>query len=128
VTDIPEGLRDDWRQKLLLTPTHMPKASIANALIALREAPEWRGVLAYDAFALVTMSVRRPPWAQGANSWTPCRWTDGDDVLATEWLHLQRIGVQTGDTAKAVEAVAHEAPFHPVRDYLEGLRWDGVPG
>jgi hypothetical protein len=27
---------------------------LANALIALREAPEWQGVLAYDEFALVT--------------------------------------------------------------------------
>ena len=45
---------DDWRRGLLLTPTKNPKPIFANALTALRDAPEWNGVLAYNEFALVT--------------------------------------------------------------------------
>jgi hypothetical protein len=47
---------EEWRRRvdLILTPTKTPKAILANALIALRRAPEWQGVLAYDEFALVT--------------------------------------------------------------------------
>lgn len=30
------------------------------------------------------------------------------------------------DVSRAVEQVAHQSPFHPVREYLEGLEWDGV--
>ena len=37
-----------WQARLQLTPTHQPKASLANALLALREAPAWQGVLAHD--------------------------------------------------------------------------------
>lgn len=32
-----------------------------------------------------------------------------------------------GDIEKAVYQVAHERPFHPVREYLEQLVWDGTP-
>ncbi len=28
---------------------------------------------------------------------------------------------------EAIETVAHARPFHPVRDYLRSLKWDGVP-
>jgi predicted P-loop ATPase len=42
---------------------------------------------------------------------------------------LQRLGLKqlSKDVAhQAVEMLAHEHRFHPVRDYLDGLRWDGI--
>ena len=127
---IPDELADElngtWRGRLLVTPTHAPKQCIANALTALREAPEWRGVLAYDEFELTTLALLAPPWMCGANNWEPRRWTDREDVLATEWLHHQRIMVPVSTAAQAVETVAREASFHPIKDYLCGLQWDGT--
>src|SRR5262249_41123712 len=32
-----------------------------------------------------------------------------------------------GDVGRAVAAAAQANSFHPVRDYLESLRWDGTP-
>jgi hypothetical protein len=48
-----------WRAVLLLSRKNAPKPLLANALIALRHAPEWEGVLAYDEFALVTMQLKQ---------------------------------------------------------------------
>lgn len=41
----------------------------------------------------------------------------------------QRYGIQPGDaeTARAVQLVASKNAFHPVRDFLLQLKWDGVP-
>ena len=41
-----------WRAALLLSRKNSPKPLLANALIALRHAPEWEAVLAYNQFAL----------------------------------------------------------------------------
>jgi predicted P-loop ATPase len=118
--------RIDWRVNLLLTPTKTPRALLANALIALRQAPEWQGVLAYDEFALVTKLMRAPPWVEPQSlSWTPKQWTDRDDVLTANWLQHHDISVNERVAATAVEAVAKDATFHPIKDYLNGLRWDG---
>jgi predicted P-loop ATPase len=118
---------DHWRLELELTPTKQPRPLLRNAIIALRGALEWESVLAYDEFALATMAMKPPPWLKAQdNAWTPRAWTDHDDVLATDWLQALGIGVPVTVTAPAVEAVAKDASFHPVRDYLTGLIWDGT--
>ena len=122
-----EDLRSGWQESIpILTPTKTPKAVLANALYALREAPEWQGVLGYDEFTMATMAMLPPPWQRGNNDWVPRRWSDADDARATEWLQHQGIHVPLHIAASAVQATAAEARFHPIRDYLNGLGWDGV--
>ena len=116
-----------WRAKLLLSVYKLPKPLLANALIALRDAPEWHGVLGFNDFSLAIMTLRPPPWLKHEdNTWTPRRWTDHDDALATDWLQKEGIGVPVTIVAAAVETVAKDASFHPVRDYLGALVWDGA--
>ena len=114
-----------WHSDLLRTPNGQPKALLANGIIALRRAPEWQAVLAYDEFALSIIAQKPPPWLKTDNDWTPQRWTDRDDALTTNWLQHQGIGVPVTVAATAVETVARDASFHPVRDYLTSLQWDG---
>jgi predicted P-loop ATPase len=116
-----------WRGDLRLTPTKQPRPLLYNALIALRQAPEWQGVLAYDDFALATMALKPPPWCKAQdNAWTPQMWADRDDTLTANWLQEQGIGVPVSVAATAVEAAAKDNSFHPVRDYLTALTWDGA--
>jgi predicted P-loop ATPase len=102
-----------------------PVPNLANALTSFRKAPEWIGVLRYDDFGLRTIALRPPPWAKKKdNSWQPTQWTDHEDSLAAEWLQRQGINVPTRVVSEAVETVAKENSFHPIRDYLEALAWD----
>jgi predicted P-loop ATPase len=120
-----EGASAAWRDGLLLNLNGTVKPALANVITALRGAPEWAGVLAYNEFAHFTVLQKPAPWAT-AEAEVPAEWTPNDDTLTTEWLHHQGIFVSIDVTGQAVEAVARERPFHPVRTYLKGLTWDGT--
>jgi predicted P-loop ATPase len=115
-----------WRQHLILTKTDTPKPLLANAITALREAPAWHGVLAYDQFAMETIVDAAPPWDSKTLGWLSRAWSSHDDLLTAEWLQRAGISVNAATAAQAVEAVARDRSFHPVRDYLSNLQHDGV--
>jgi predicted P-loop ATPase len=114
-----------WRDHLLLTNTGTPKPLLANAITALREAPAWQFVLAYDQFAMETIVSSAPPWDFKTLEWIPRAWASHDDLLTAEWLQRAGISVSAQTAAQAVEAVARDRAFHPVIDYLTSLRHDG---
>jgi predicted P-loop ATPase len=116
-----------WKSDLLVTKQGEPKALLANAAHALRSAPEWHGVLAYDQFSLRTVMLRAPPWALTWSDWTPRGWMPDDDLRTTEWLQFNNINVGLAITQQAIEMVAHRFLLHPVRDFLSGIVWDGTP-
>jgi predicted P-loop ATPase len=53
-------------------------------------------------------------------------WTDHEDRLAAEWLQRQGILVSVEVASQAAQTAARDRAFHPVKAYLQGLRWDGV--
>jgi predicted P-loop ATPase len=114
-----------WKQELLCSKTGEIRPLLANAILAFRLAPAWSGVLAYDEFAMQTVMSAPPPW-ESKRSWVGRPWTEHDDLLATNWLQQQDIGVPVSIVQQAVEAVARDACYHPVVDYLDGLEHDGV--
>jgi predicted P-loop ATPase/DNA primase len=113
-----------WRDGLLLNLNGTVKPVLANAITALRGAPEWAGVLTYNEFAHFTVLQKPAPWMK-PDVEVSADWTPNDDTLTTEWLHHQGIFVSVDVTGQAVEAVAREHRFHPVRTYLKDLTWDG---
>ena len=115
----------DWRAHLLYTHTKNPRPSIANVEIALRYAPQWRGVLGYSEFS-GSVYARKPfPGCPEVPKDLP--WSDHHDTMLTVWLHHEGIAVGPEIAGRAVQHVARDLPFHPVREYLEGLQWDGMP-
>jgi predicted P-loop ATPase len=54
--------------------------------------------------------------------------TDEDVTAVQEWLQRQGLCQVAKDTVhSAVDLRATERSFHPIRDYLNGLQWDGKP-
>ena len=54
--------------------------------------------------------------------------TGGGEFRLREDIEREFRMVVSADLAKAgIAAVAEERPYHPVKDYLDGLQWDGRP-
>ena len=112
-----------WRQDLLMSDRGAPRAVLANAITALRLAPEWDGVLGFNEFSTCTVTLKPPPWTtEGSRS----DWTDHEDRLTADWLQHQGIYVSVEIAGLAVQTVACDRTFHPVREYLDSLKWDGT--
>ena len=119
--------QDGWRGELLLNELGRPKPLLNNAIVALRGASIWNGVLSFDDLSLLIIVSKPPPWQHGRNQpWEPRRWNDVDDAQTTAWLERQGITVKPAYARQAAQVVARDATYHPVRDYLNSLEWDGT--
>lgn len=121
------AISTDWRGNLLVNREREPRSVLANGILALRTAPEWKGVLWHDEFAATTVARNPPPWHTEGCKWQGSEWSDRDDLLVTNWLQHQGILVPASVAGQAVEVVARDRLFHPVREYLDALVWDGAP-
>ena len=115
-----------WFNRLRQDLAGTPERNEANVIIALSSDVVFAGVLAFDEFAQEIV-VRQPlPW-DGPTQTFPRPWEDADDVRTAEWLQLRGVNVAPLVVGRAVGAVAREHRVHPVRDWLDHLRWDGIP-
>jgi predicted P-loop ATPase len=111
-----------WKD-LLIQGKNGPRALLANAITAFRDAPEWDGLLWFDAFRQCTAVRGKLPWAETGGPVEEL-WTEQHDRLVTNWLQHQGIPVSPQVAGQAIETVARFNPFHPVVDYLTRLKWD----
>lgn len=87
---------------------------------------EWRQALAFDE--LQERTVLLQPIAVEGVSASPGTWNDARLRVAALWLQRARSKAPSMEIVDhAIKMVAEKRRFHPVRDYLAGLRWDGVP-
>ena len=120
------GKQPDWTDDLILDDKDGKiRPIIANLILILREGPDWKRVLGYNEFA-ARVVIRRPPPLEGT-AWTDVPWTDHHESQTRAWFQHKGISPSAGDVGRAVQAAARHNPFHPVRDYLNALVWDGEP-
>lgn len=98
--------------------------SLFNTMRVLQLDPGWRGVLGFNEFACRIVKRKRPPLSHT----TIGEWSDIDDVHLQAYLTtVYKFEPRKVLVMDAVSEVAHMSPFHPVREYLDGLQWDGTP-
>ncbi|GIP57888.1 virulence-associated E family protein [Paenibacillus woosongensis] len=126
VEEDPE--EDDWETKLELHhKTGAPLPTAGNVELFLTYGV-WRNVLAYDAFGNSEV-IRRPlPWRdleRGGRTYEP--WLAADDKRLQHWFSKVH-GINAAKTIQnAFTEVVHRNTFHPIKTYVEGGSWDGVP-
>lgn len=124
----PEGMPVEVDKSWLAELTRAKKggfeSSPENVLTILGHDITIKGLPAYDEFSHRVVSRGALPWRKDAKDTI---WTDADDACLRNYLfrYYSISGKQMIDDA-LTETVVHNA-FHPVRDYLESLVWDGTP-
>jgi hypothetical protein len=99
-----------------------PLPVLANALIGVRAV--WPDAIAYDEMLCAPMLMQS---LKGENDFEPRPLTDVDVGIMQEQLQQRGLKRISKDVMhQAVDLRAAERKFHPVRDYLDGLEWDGT--
>ena len=121
----PANDAPSWRDQLAMTKNGEGiRKVLANLLLILEHDERLEGI-AYDEFRQAIVRRSSMPWPTGAKQG---RWTDEDDTRLAAWIFTEYdIDFSPNTIAGAVKAVGRGRTFSPVRDYLNGLQWDGVP-
>lgn len=140
----------EWQSHLQRNEEGVIKATLPNVQLIVRNDIRTRGIIAFNEFTQDIVLIRSPKTAKlRKESPKPVRqldgaiwklrdplngdiWTDSHDNAVRAVIEAPErqggYGLKTSDRdlRAAVDMVAHENAFHPVRDYLERTTWDGV--
>src|SRR5215211_8252675 len=113
----------NWLSRCIKDEKGKPLPIVANVMVALRSDPDLRDAFAYDEMACMPLMVHEigQPLMSAERPLT-----DNDVTGVQTWLQnagLKRIGREP--VHDAIKSYAREHSFHPVRDFLESLAWDG---
>ncbi|MEP3276725.1 MAG: virulence-associated E family protein [Stappiaceae bacterium] len=120
---------EPWKRQIVFNADGVPKpSSTNNHQLFLTHHEDVRGMLALNEFSRQIMLQRCPPW-QDAENWQPRPIEEEDNVDIVAWLERdeRRLAPKVSGIFSVVASVARKNAFDPLRDYLEYVRWDGVP-
>ena len=120
--ELPEDYNDEWKADLEYSKSGKLQCTIGNIILILENDPALRGHIVHDLFAGFDGVVGGLPWNKKAT-----QWTDSDDANLRVWLETNYGLTGKEKIADALTAVLTHHSYHPIRDYLNGLTWDGTP-
>lgn len=118
--DIPDD--EDFLSKLKRDKNGTPESDVYNCLVVLNQDPTLKGKIRLDEFAHRLVVIDDLPW-RGKDE-TPY-WTDTDDACLRNYFATKYLIKGKGIIDDALQEVTQDNKFHPVREYLKGLTWDG---
>lgn len=123
-TEAKTETNSKWMQKLTIKKDGSFEDSRTNILLILENDPNLKGKFALNEFAQRALVKGDLPWRkkEGPKDF----FNDYDEAGLRNYL--ERVyGISSAlKTQDALAQVFHSHKFHPVRDYLNSLIWDGV--
>lgn len=113
---------EDFLEKLKRDRRGTPESDVFNCLIVLKYDPALKGKIRLDEFAHRLVVIDDLPW-RGKDE-APY-WTDTDDACLRNYFATKYLIKGKGIIDDALQEVTQANKFHPVREYLTGLTWDG---
>lgn len=123
---IAEDEDDSWLEDLEADKKGNYFSTLSNIRLILEHDPKLRGQIRRDEFNHMDVIVGAVPWRTPRNKFDQF-WKNSDDACLRCYLESEpwRIsGMQK--IYDALESVLEANKYHPIRDYLNGVKWDGT--
>lgn len=117
---LEEGADTAWWAELELNKRGEVVPTNHNFELILENDENLKGNLRFDEF-------KGRPWAGAGLPWRDSEgdWTDQDDAALRGYVETSYRAYHVGKLMDAETNVMHRYRFHPVREYLDSLTWDG---
>ena len=96
--------------------------AVRNFEIVLQKDPRFAGKIKFDEFSQQVYLMGDVPWQTGSNYRA---WSSHDDSQLFSIIQSEYGLTSRNDFYDALKNVSIQNKFHPIRDILEGLKWDG---
>ena len=116
-----------WMRQLDREAEGKIKKTTKNVLLTLLCKRELKGRIRRDLFADRIVGIAPLPWSGRDGAEGEFEWSDADDAGLRDYIE-RFLGFRSREVIDdAFLQAAERQSFHPVRDYLNSLSWDGVP-
>lgn len=120
------GSADDWVSELETEGKKGKiKDTISNAVIILKNDENLKDKLAFNEFEHREVAMFPLPWDKIKKKKYPRPLSDRDDAQLRLYLERCYDVTHRGNIQDAALVTVSDNSFHPVRDYLDALEWDG---
>lgn len=120
--EVPDDYSDEWKADLEYTKSGKLLGNVSNIILILENDPALKGHIIHDEFTGFDAVVGGLPWNKSARNWS-----DRDDANLRVWLEKKYDITGKDKIYDATTAVLTRHSYHPIKDYLNSLKWDGTP-
>lgn len=122
--DFDELEGDDWAENLQINSKGGFVANAQNVMLILLHDSNLKKKFMFDEFSHRAVVVEDLPWRPKSRG---RYWNDTDDAGLRNYLSTRYNITGQGVISDAWREVVQHNATHPVKDYLRGTAWDGVP-
>lgn len=113
----------EWLGKLEMDSKGVNKNTIGNVVLILENDPRVQGMIAKDIFRNQYALRGMVPWILPGRT---NQWTDTDDQHLLLFFEDNYDIMSKEKILCGLEIVASKRGYHPVKEYLQSVRWDGT--
>ncbi|KOF56138.1 phage-like protein [Clostridium sp. DMHC 10] len=123
--DDSEVTDTEWLKLLEVDKRGFYKPTIGNIVLILENDPYLKEKIALNEFSHRTIIRGNLPWHRLKNTAEGDPWKDSDDAALR--YYIEKVYGITSPTkiSDALLIVEEKNKYHPIRDYLEEIKWDG---
>jgi predicted P-loop ATPase len=123
--DEDQGNAEEWKGNLDVDRKGNIQPTINNVMLILDNDPWLRGRIAFNTFEQREVALQHLPWRK-VETVNDMYLTDADDAGFRFYIEKVYNIASGGKIEDGLKLTMLKNQFHPVRDYLNSLLWDGV--
>lgn len=114
--------KNDWTDLLIRDERYRVDDCRENVVLCLENHEQLKGAVKYNEFTARITKVKPLPWTDQLGEWT-----DTDDLELSSFLAFNSPAhfKSMSNIGLGVQLVAHRNRYHPLKDWLLSIKWDG---